>query len=96
MELILKPFSTRNITPIEANFNRRMSTVRQAVEWSFGKIIAEFAFLDFKKNQKLLWQDVGKMYVVGTLLTNCHTCLYGSQSSIYFNLEPVTLEQYLQ
>ncbi|KAF0696435.1 DDE Tnp4 domain-containing protein [Aphis craccivora] len=72
-----------------------MSSVRQAVEWGFGKILTEFAFLDLKKNQKIHLQEVGKMYKVGVLSTNCHTCLYGSQGSNYFNILPPTLEQYL-
>lgn len=72
-----------------------MSSVRQAVEWGFQKVITEFAFLDFKKNQKLLLQDVTKMYATSTILTNCHTCLYGSQTSFYFNISPPQLEHYL-
>nr|CAH7747685.1 unnamed protein product [Callosobruchus chinensis]CAH7747688.1 unnamed protein product [Callosobruchus chinensis] len=38
-----------------------MKPLRQAVEWGFEKVVNEFAFLDFKKNQKLLLQDVGQM-----------------------------------
>nr|CAH7747687.1 unnamed protein product [Callosobruchus chinensis]CAH7747689.1 unnamed protein product [Callosobruchus chinensis] len=34
-----------------------MKPLRQAVEWGFGKVVNEFAFLDLKKNQKLLLQD---------------------------------------
>lgn len=94
-ELLLCPFSSRNISNPQAEFNKAMSSLRQGVEWIFGKIATEFAFLDFKKNQKLLLQDVGTMYKVGVLLTNCHTCLYGSQCTTYFNVNPVSLEQYL-
>lgn len=94
-ELILKPYCNRAPTPEQVAFNKAMSSVRQAVEWGFGKILTEFAFLDFKKNQKIHLQEVGKMYKVGVLLTNCHTCLYGSQGSNYFNILPPTLEQYL-
>ncbi|KAJ8916944.1 hypothetical protein NQ315_013416, partial [Exocentrus adspersus] len=75
--------------------NTRMNTVRQAVEWEFRKIVSEFAFLDFKKNQKLLLQNLDEMYISATILTNCHTCLYGSQASQYFNVVPPTLQQYL-
>jgi nuclease HARBI1 len=58
-----------------------MSAVCECVEWGFGKISGNFAFLDFKKNLKLLLQPVGHYYLVGRLLTNVHTCLYGSQTS---------------
>ena len=64
-----------------------MSQVRVSVEWGFGKICQIFAYLDFK--------PVGKYYLVGTILINCHTCLYGSVTSSFFNLEPPPLEVYL-
>ena len=44
-----------------------------------------FFYLDFKRNNKLLLQPVGKYDLVAALLTNCHTCLYGSQTSIFFS-----------
>ncbi|KAJ8915379.1 hypothetical protein NQ315_008266 [Exocentrus adspersus] len=94
-ELLMCPFPGRGVNEAQQNFNVSMSTVRQAVEWSFQKIIMLFAFVDFKKNQKLLLQDVEEMYKTATLLTNCHTCLYGSQSSQFFYMEPVALERYL-
>lgn len=37
-----------------------------------------------------------KYYKVGTLLTNCHTCLYGSQISDYFKCNPPRQEEYLR
>lgn len=95
MELLLKPYSTRALTEEQQIFNTRMSAVRQAVEWGFGHVIREFAFLDFKKNQKLYLQDIGAMYLTATILTNCHSCLYGNQTSKYFGTEPPTLQEYL-
>ena len=40
---------------------------------------------------------VSKVYIVATLLRNCHVALYGSQSSNYFNLvlPEDMLEKYL-
>ena len=50
-ELLITPFRNRaGLTSEQQEFNTRMSQVRIAVEWGFGKIIGEFAFLDFKKN----------------------------------------------
>ena len=72
-----------------------MSSVRQSVEWQFGKVIQEFAFLDFKFFLKIYLQPVGKMYMVGALLANCHTSMYGSQTGLYFGVEPPTVEEYL-
>lgn len=72
-----------------------MKIIRANVEWGFQKIISQFAFLDFKKNQKLLLQELESMYMVAVILINCHTTLYGSQTSHYFNLMPPSLEEYL-
>lgn len=92
---ILAPFRGANLTNEEKEFNARMSKLRVSVEWGFGKICQYFAFLDFKKNLKILLQPVAKYYLVATILINCHTCLYGSQTGTYFELEPPSLERYL-
>ncbi|CAN7991473.1 unnamed protein product [Ixodes hexagonus] len=94
--LLMRPYAGASLSQEQELFNKGMSTVWQAVEWGFGKTVAEFAFLDFKKNQKLLLQNVGQMYRVGTLLTNCHTCFYGSQTGMFFGLRAPTLKQYLR
>ena len=92
---ILSPFRGVNLNSQEKEFNKAMSSVRMSVEWTFGKIVQYFAYLDFKKNQKILLQPIGKYYLVGALLTNCHTCLYGSTTSTFFDLQPPSLETYL-
>ena len=76
-------------------FNQSMSKVCECVEWGFGKVVAVFAFVDFKKNQKVYLQPVGHMYVTAVLLTNIHTCFYSSQTSQYFGLEPPNVHEYL-
>lgn len=96
LPLLFRPYSSGALTAQQQMFNKNMSSVRQCVEWGFGKVVSEFAFLDFKTNQKLLLQDVPTMYKAGVLLTNCHTCLYGSQTSDYFNVAPPRLEDYLR
>lgn len=92
---IMRPFQGANLSAEEQCFNTKMSKVRICVEWGFGKLTQNFAFLDFKNNQKVLLQPVGKYYIVGAILINCHTCLYGSVTGTYFNLQPPTLETYL-
>ncbi|CAN7946698.1 unnamed protein product, partial [Ixodes hexagonus] len=47
--LLLKPYGGSSLRPHEAHFNRVMSTVRQAVEWGFGKVAGDFAFVDYHK-----------------------------------------------
>lgn len=98
-ELLLRPYTEHEIQAgnniQRQHLNNAMRALRISVEWGFGKIVQEFAFLDFKKNQKILLQDLGAMYKVGTILTNCHTCLYGGETSQYFQINPPTLEEYL-
>lgn len=93
---LIAPYPTANITAEQRLFNTHMSKVRQSVEWQIGKVIQQFAFLDFSKDLKILLQPVAKLYIVGALLTNCHTCLYGSETGSYFNCAPPSLEEYLQ
>ena len=75
-------------------YNAEMSAVRSSVEWLFGDVVNSFKFNDFKKYLKLLLNSVGKMYVVSVILQNALTCLYGSQTSSYFDLRPPTLDEY--
>ena len=92
---ILAPFRGAVLTRQQQEFNKAMSGVRISVEWGFGKICQYFAFLDFKNNNKVLLQPVGKYFVVASLLINCHTCLYGSLTSTHFDVSPPSLETYL-
>ncbi len=84
-----------NLTQLQEQFNESMSSMRQCVEWGFCKVLQQFSFVDFKKNLKLHLQPIGMYYTIATLLTNCHTCLYRSQTSDYFGVAPPTLENYL-
>ena len=62
---IIAPFRGAHLTDEQEEFNARMSNVRECVEWGFGKIVQQFAYLDFKKNLKILLQPVAKFYIVG-------------------------------
>ena len=73
-----------------------MSSVREAVEWGFGKVLNYFAFVDFKKNLTIELSAVGKTYIVAVLLANAHTCLYQSQTGTFFKAEPPRLENYFR
>lgn len=98
-EVIEGPFrqGAAPLTQVETNFNERMSGVRISVEWGFGEVVQQFAFLDFSKNLKIGLQSVGKYYAVGTILTNCRVCLgYGGKTADFFGVVPPTLETYLR
>ena len=92
---ILAPYRGSQLTSEQEAFNRAMSRVRVSVECTFGKIVTNISYLDFKRSNKVLLQPIGKYYLVVALLTNCHTCLYCSQTSTFFSVNPPSLETYL-
>lgn len=83
------------LTSTQKKFNYGMSRTREAVEWGFSKVLQFFAFVDFKKNLKIGLQQVGNYYKVAVLFSNCHSCLYGNQTSDYFRCSVPTLDEYL-
>ena len=88
------PYRRENLTPEMAAFNKSMSTARVSVEWIFGDICNYFKFIDFKKNLKIGLSSVGKMYMVSALFRNALTCLQENLTSNFFQLDPLTLENY--
>ena len=91
-----RPYHYPNLTAQQTEFNRSMSSVRVGVEWVFGDILNYFKFLDFKKNLKIGLSAVAKIYSVCALLRNALTCLYGSNTSSFFEVNPPTLQEYFQ
>ena len=77
-------------------YNHEFASVRESVEWGFGKQYALWPFLDFEKLNRSQQTPTERDYMVGMWLTNCHTCCYGSLTSSYFDCDPPTLEEYLQ
>ena len=89
------PFSNPQLNPQQAAYKTGMSKARVGVEWVFGDNANIFKFLDFKKNLKLGLSPIGKMYIVCACLMNIHTCMYGSVTSSYFNIDPTTVQEHL-
>jgi hypothetical protein len=78
------------------SYNEACAKIREPIEWMFGKVKGLFAFVDFKKNQKLYLQPITSYWFTAVLLTNCHSCLYGNQTSQYFQVPTPDLENYLR
>lgn len=84
------------VTPDEHKCNSRMSSVRVTVEWGFKEVSSRFAALDFVRQEKIRQGPVALKYLVAVFLTNCLTCLdRDNQISQYFNVQPPTLDEYL-
>ncbi|CAN0084944.1 unnamed protein product [Ectocarpus fasciculatus] len=93
---VCRGFRGANLTADQRRYNRELSRVRITVEWTFGRIVGLFPFVDFKNNLQLLLSPVGKFYTNAALLTNAHNALYGSKTSTYFSMPPPSLEEYFQ
>lgn len=86
----------KTLTRMEKDFNKLMSTMRVSVEYGFGKIVQQFAFLDFKKTQKQYLSPLKEMFYVAAFLINCQSCLRGkNQISDIFGSYVPTLQEYL-
>ena len=91
------PFARRpDLTADEQAFNQSMSKVRICVEWECGDIVNYFKVTDYTKDLKVGLSAVGKIYFVCALLRNALTCLYGNNTSAFFNVPPPALEDYFR
>jgi hypothetical protein len=93
-DVLLSPYDKIDLLPDQITFNLRMSAVHESVEWEFADIIQLWASLNLVSMQKLFLNPIGIQFRVCTLLTNIHTCIYGSQASHYFNCCPPSLDRY--
>jgi nuclease HARBI1 len=90
------PYPTVLFTPEKKKFNKIMSKLRVAVEWSYGDVVRYWSYLDMKSRMKSQQIPVTQLYVVAVLLTNCLTITRGGNTtSDYFSLAPPTLQEYL-
>jgi len=85
----------RGMTEEEQEFNRVMCRERIAVEWGFGKLKNIFRMLNNKQNLKALMSPIAAYFFVCVHLCNLHTILYGSQVAQYFDVECITMQEYL-
>jgi hypothetical protein len=90
------PLGHDALTDDQKGFNRDMSKVRIPVEWAFKELTSTFPLLRFGALTRVLQQPVGKYYVVTADLVNLKTILRKrNQTSLYFNMMPPSLEEYL-
>jgi hypothetical protein len=93
---IISPYDGANPSQEEKAFNTAMGSFREVVEWGFADVLRLWSALDFTPSQRLFQCAPGMQYRVATILTNIWICLYGSNTSLYFNCCPPRLEDYLQ
>lgn len=80
------------------NENYIMSKVRIAVEWAFKKVKGLWPYLKDLDNCRIMSRsssNIAFVFRACVILTNLHTCLYGSQTGLYFECESPTLDEYM-
>ncbi|KAE9173874.1 hypothetical protein PF005_g26091 [Phytophthora fragariae] len=89
---IVSGFRGASTSTREKAFKSAMSSVRESVEWSFGRLKTLWAIINFKKSNKIRLSPVGKYVMISMLMTNCHCCYYkGNPISSFFALAPPSL-----
>ena len=72
-----------------------MSSVRESVEWEYADVKSQLKYLDYKHALKIKNQPLAKIVIVCMLLRNALNAMYGSQTSVYFNLLPPSFEEWI-
>ncbi len=92
---LVAPFPNADVAaPHLSRWNREMSSVRVAVEWSIGKVYQLFPYFRNSTRHCVFRDPLANRFCVGVLLTNASVCLYGSNASKYFDCPPPTLFEY--
>jgi len=82
------------VFPWMQHVNDLMSPQRVFIEHGFGKVKARCPFLGCRHLLKIQLSPVLAYFRVAFLLTNAHTCLQGSSTSLRFGVMPPTLHDY--
>lgn len=90
-----KKYSAKGRSTDEYRFNLYMSRYRIEVEHAFGKHLNLFQLNEHTRHLKV-FQGAAFIPAVSILLTNIHTCLHSSQTSMRMDIEPPSVEKYLQ
>ncbi|KXS10046.1 hypothetical protein M427DRAFT_104438, partial [Gonapodya prolifera JEL478] len=89
------PWKLAHLSAVQQEYNSRNIAMRMSIEWAWEKLATLFVFLNYYRNLKVELSPVGLHYSIGILLTNTHTCLYGSETGVRFGLTPPMLKEYL-
>jgi hypothetical protein len=90
------PAGRRYLNPQHKRFNKRLASVRIAVEQAFGLTQNLWTRGAFPEGLQSGSSPVAAYFITAILLTNCYTWMRGSQNSRRFQCTPPTVEQYLR
>ena len=93
-EQLSVPFS-KPTSWAQKEFNRSMSVLRVSVEHGFAIVHRLFAYVCYKQQMKVGLQPTAAYFAAAVLFTNIHCSFNHNQVSIFFGLQPLTLQEYL-
>ena len=74
---------------------RGMASVRETVEWEYKDLKGQWKCLDYRHALKIKNQPLAKIVITCMILRNALNTIYGSQTSVYFNILPPTFEEWV-
>ena len=84
-----------HVTQAQKDWTALLNRPRTSVEWTIGKLASTCALTTDNKQQKVQLQNLGMVFSVAALITNCHTCCYGGVPNQYFDTVAPELEDYM-
>ena len=82
-------------TDAQDMYTKIMNGARVTIEHVFGFVVQNWAFIDFKKQQKVRWTRPALQYLNAQFMTNCLNCIYPNHVSHSFQCPPPSLHEYL-
>lgn len=86
----------QDLTDTQISFNTAMNKGRIAVENAFGVVQQHWQALHAPTYWRIDGNRPGDWYTIAVFLTNCINCLRKNQISMYFHLDPPSLEEYFK
>jgi hypothetical protein len=93
---LIVPFDDVPLSDRQQVFNQRMADAHEASADGFEDVVRLWRGLEALPTQYMSTYNLGVQYRVAVLLTNIHICVYGSETSSYFECCPPNIEQYLK
>ena len=84
--------SMASMASIDSMASMSESARKQRVEWGYEDVIDLWEHVDDIGSQ----QPLGPIYRVAVIMTNIHICIYGCDTTLYFNCAPPEVNDYLR
>lgn len=89
------PFTGSNMCDAQNSFNVGVAQARVALECLFKDVILYWTTVDLKRKRSMNEGAVGTMNISSVFLTNIRRFIYPNHLSKYFEVDPPSLEEYL-